>query len=151
MTGHGTIRFTAADQRSFARLSGDFNPVHLDPVVSRRVGPGEPIVHGMHLLLRALEIHVADSSVRRRLTLAVTFLRPAFLHELIRVESTAEGTVSAHSDGGVEVARAQIASASGPTRPAIAATRHRRRAPGTAHRSPTIPDCRARRPAAPMG
>ena len=138
MTGPGTIRFTAADQRSFARLSGDFNPVHLDPVVSRRVGPGEPIVHGMHLLLRALEIHVADSSVRRRLTLAVTFLRPAFLHELIRVESTAEGTVSAHSDGGVEVARAQIASASGPTRPAIAPNRRSRMAPGAAHRAPTV-------------
>jgi len=63
MTSRTTIRFTSADQRRFATLSGDVNPVHLDAVASRRVAAGEPIVHGMHLLLRALEIH---SLARRR-------------------------------------------------------------------------------------
>ena len=138
MTGHGTIRFTAADQRSFAKLSGDYNPIHLDPAVSRRVGDGRPIVHGVHLLLRALEIHFAHSKVPRRVRLSVTFLRPAFLKETIRVESTADGTVSAHADGGVVVARAQIAPASGPARPSIAANRRIRKAPGAAHRTPTV-------------
>jgi acyl dehydratase len=45
-----TLRFTPADQRAFARWSGDFNPVHLDPVAARLVAAGEPIVHGAHLL-----------------------------------------------------------------------------------------------------
>jgi hypothetical protein len=39
-----TLRFTPADQRAFARLSGDFNPVHQDPVAARRTVAGEPIV-----------------------------------------------------------------------------------------------------------
>ena len=48
-------RFTAADQRSFAALSGDSNPVHLDPIAARRTLIGEPVVHGMHGVMWAIE------------------------------------------------------------------------------------------------
>jgi acyl dehydratase len=48
-------RFEACDQEFFARLSGDWNPMHLDPVVARRTQAGAPVVHGMHLLLWSLE------------------------------------------------------------------------------------------------
>lgn len=47
--------FTPADQESFAALSGDRNPMHMDPLFARRTQPGAPVVHGIHLLLWALD------------------------------------------------------------------------------------------------
>jgi acyl dehydratase len=47
--------FALGDQRSFAELSGDANPMHLDPVCARRTIFGAPVVHGVHLLCWALD------------------------------------------------------------------------------------------------
>ncbi len=52
--------FDIDEQRRFARLSGDYNPLHLDPVYSRRLLFGEPVVHGIHLVFCGLE-HVLGS------------------------------------------------------------------------------------------
>lgn len=41
--------------RQFAALTGDWNPMHMDPIEARRTQPGAPVVHGMHTLLWALE------------------------------------------------------------------------------------------------
>lgn len=42
-------------QQRFAELSGDANPMHMDPVAARRTQAGQPVVHGIHSLLWALE------------------------------------------------------------------------------------------------
>ena len=47
--------FTEADQARFATVSGDRNPMHLDPVLARRTQAGVPVVHGVHLLLWGLD------------------------------------------------------------------------------------------------
>ena len=47
------------DQDRFARLSGDWNPMHVDPVAARREMFGERVVHGLHGLLRALDAYLA--------------------------------------------------------------------------------------------
>jgi len=47
--------FDADDQVVFARLSGDFNPIHMDPLAARRTQAGTPVVHGMHVVLWALD------------------------------------------------------------------------------------------------
>ena len=47
--------FTSDDQLAFARLSGDFNPLHMDPVVARRLLFGMQVVHGLHTLLWSLD------------------------------------------------------------------------------------------------
>ena len=39
----------------FARISGDWNPLHVDPIAARRVRFGSTVVHGIHLFLRALD------------------------------------------------------------------------------------------------
>ena len=91
-----TTRFSAADQRTFAALSGDRNPLHLDPVAARRVAAGEPVVHGMHLLLRML-----DARVRRRpasdIRIDATFLHPAVVGEPIGIRVDAEGQLVAEA------------------------------------------------------
>ncbi len=43
------------DQQEFAKLSGDFNPLHVDALRARRTMFGRPLVHGIHLLFSALE------------------------------------------------------------------------------------------------
>jgi hypothetical protein len=42
-------------QQQFAELSGDRNPMHMDAVAARRTHAGQPVVHGMHAVLWALE------------------------------------------------------------------------------------------------
>ena len=51
----GSRTFDAADQTNFANLSGDYNPIHLDPLQARRSISGECIVHGIHGLMFAIE------------------------------------------------------------------------------------------------
>jgi acyl dehydratase/NAD(P)-dependent dehydrogenase (short-subunit alcohol dehydrogenase family) len=47
--------FTLNDQLKFAALTGDFNPLHIDPVSARRTHAGAPVVHGIHTLLWLLD------------------------------------------------------------------------------------------------
>ena len=47
--------FSIDDQRAFAALSGDWNPLHLDPVYARRTVIGRVVVHGIHAALWALD------------------------------------------------------------------------------------------------
>lgn len=47
--------FTSDDQLAFARLSGDYNPMHMDPVFARRLLFGRQVVHGLHALLWSLD------------------------------------------------------------------------------------------------
>jgi MaoC like domain len=55
-------------QESFARLSADFNPMHMDPVAARRTPAGQPVVHGIHSLLWALDTLMQNSLVTRQFT-----------------------------------------------------------------------------------
>lgn len=49
---------SATDSQDFARLSGDFNPLHVDPVAARRLQFGSTICHGVHQALKALDLAV---------------------------------------------------------------------------------------------
>lgn len=50
---------TAQDSLDFARLSGDFNPLHVDAVAARRLQFGGTVHHGIHLVLKALDLATA--------------------------------------------------------------------------------------------
>ncbi len=47
--------FNFEDQNAFAKLSGDYNPIHIDKIAARRMIFGMPIVHGIHALLWCLD------------------------------------------------------------------------------------------------
>ena len=47
--------FSLADQATFARFSGDYNPIHVDPVAARRTMIGSVVVHGVHVAMTGLE------------------------------------------------------------------------------------------------
>ncbi|HUZ62792.1 MAG TPA: MaoC/PaaZ C-terminal domain-containing protein [Rhodanobacter sp.] len=73
-------RFTLADQQAFAALSGDHNPMHLDPQVARRLFLGEVVVHGVHLVLWSLEsLLAAGMKLSALASLRVRFDQPAGL------------------------------------------------------------------------
>jgi len=69
-------------QHNFAELSGDFNPVHLDPAIARRTVFGAVVVHGIHNLLSVIENFLSpqDQSLNIR-RLKARFSNPLFLHE----------------------------------------------------------------------
>ena len=76
----GAMRnFGASDQESFARLSGDWNPMHMDGLAARRTQAGSRAVHGMHLLLWALD-HLAVSGVPIAALTSVKVKFKAFVH-----------------------------------------------------------------------
>ena len=85
MTGLLASRsFSLDDQTGFARLSSDFNPIHLDPHFARRTQAGAPIVHGIHTLLwaanaalKAFPIGIANIAAR--------FPQPLYLDEIASV------------------------------------------------------------------
>ncbi len=78
-------RFTMVDQRAFAALSLDANPIHVDELAARRTMFGVPVVHGVHLVLWALEELVTRYPVApSRLT--VNFKKPCFVDEEVDLE-----------------------------------------------------------------
>lgn len=93
-------RFTSSDQTWFARISGDANPIHVDPIAARRTLAGEPVVHGVHALLWAVD------AVARHLrpSAPVRFVRAEF-ERFIFLEQPAGVTVSECSD---DVIRAHV-------------------------------------------
>jgi acyl dehydratase len=60
LTGLAIREFSIDDQMRFAHWSQDFNPMHTDALQARRTQAGEPVVHGIHLLLWALDALSAE-------------------------------------------------------------------------------------------
>ena len=83
--------FTLADQIAFAELSGDNNPLHVDPVAARRSLFGQPIVHGVRSLMWALDQWLEGRSESVRLDhLQVVFSKPIGLNQEVRFSLVSE-------------------------------------------------------------
>jgi NAD(P)-dependent dehydrogenase (short-subunit alcohol dehydrogenase family) len=76
--------FGMNDQVAFARLSSDWNPMHLDQAFARRTQVGAPVVHGIHNLAWAANavLHRYPFKVAN---IRARFLQPLYLDELASV------------------------------------------------------------------
>jgi acyl dehydratase len=71
------------------RLSGDYNPIHVDPDAASKAGFERPILHGLCTLgvaTRAILTSFASGAPERLTSLSVRFSRPVFPGETIRTE-----------------------------------------------------------------
>ena len=85
---------TAPNQAALYRLSGDRNPLHVDPPAAAAAGFERPILHGlstMGLIGRALVHRCCCGDPARLSSLAVRFTAPVFPGETIRTELWQEG------------------------------------------------------------
>lgn len=93
--------FAQADFDAFARLSGDDNPIHVDPQYAARTRFGRTVAHGamLYAILRAIAGRLAPGA--RQLAQEITFPAPTYAGEPMRF--------SAHLDGAAQAGRVRIA------------------------------------------
>lgn len=83
------IEITAQASQSFAQLSGDFNPLHLDPERARRLEFGSTITHGVHSSLLVLDHYLCqyqDDSTLEVTDFNVSFFNPLETGQSMQVE-----------------------------------------------------------------
>ena len=83
-----------ANQAHIYRLSGDYNPLHIDPASAKFGGFDEPILHGLctfghcgHLLLGA----ICDANPARFSKIKVRFSSPVFMGDTLAVNAWQDG------------------------------------------------------------
>jgi acyl dehydratase len=85
---------TRNDQAVLYRLSGDYNPLHIDPTVATAAGFARPILHGLctyGIIGRALLAAVCGNEASRFRRMDVRFSSVVYPGETIRVEIWYEG------------------------------------------------------------
>jgi acyl dehydratase len=85
---------TAANQAMIYRLSGDYNPLHIDPEVAKTGGFDRPILHGLAtfgVAGRAVLAALCNNDSARLKRLDVRFASPVYPGETIRTEIWREG------------------------------------------------------------
>jgi hypothetical protein len=91
--------FGAEDQARFAAMSGDFNPIHVDPVAARRTYAGDTVVHGMHLLIWLLDsIKAQFPDIPHLSALKVRFREPVYLGQRVDVTVVERSSDSIRAD-----------------------------------------------------
>jgi len=78
----GKRKFSLKDQVTFADYSGDFNPIHVDPIAARKTLIGHCVVHGINGLLWALECVMKHSKINIK-SVRVKFSQPIPLDTLV--------------------------------------------------------------------
>jgi len=80
---------TDPNQALIYRLSGDYNPVHIDPEVAAKAGFPRPILHGLctyGIVCLGLVKHLCGGDPAQLKELFVRFSRPVFPGETIQLE-----------------------------------------------------------------
>jgi len=76
--------FTPAGQVALEKISGDSDPLQVDPIAAHRFLFGRAVLHGIHLLLSAVDDYVRDTIAPLALrSIKVRFLRPVAVNEAV--------------------------------------------------------------------
>jgi acyl dehydratase len=92
MASSEEIRISPQEREIFSKISGDYNPYHLDALYSRKSIFGKPVVYGVLIVLKALEQHFlhlcaeVDAPGLILQKISANFLRPAFFEECLSLE-----------------------------------------------------------------
>ena len=86
---------------AFTQLSGDVNPMHTDRLLARRLPFGQVVVHGIHLLARALDQWAAAHPALAFSHISATFRLPVAIGSALTTEwrePAQDGTASINVD-----------------------------------------------------
>ncbi|MFA0442064.1 hypothetical protein BCU70_01495 [Vibrio sp. 10N.286.49.C2] len=75
-----TLTLTVTSSRAYAKLSGDYNPIHLSKTLSRLFGFRSPIIHGMHMVAKTYLLMLQQGDHKN---IRFTFKRPILLPQTI--------------------------------------------------------------------
>jgi len=90
-------QFIFEDQEAFAKLSGDFNLMHMDIAMARRTMLGNVVVHGIHSLLWAMD----NWCKKRKKLMQLTTLRVEF-GQAVKLDEVITLHVSKDEDNYIE-------------------------------------------------
>ncbi|QEN85055.1 SDR family NAD(P)-dependent oxidoreductase [Labrys sp. KNU-23] len=76
------------DQRRFAVLTGDVNPLHMDADAARRTQAGAPVVHGMHVLIWALDTLFGLQAIPPVASVQAKFLKFVYVGQAVNLRIT---------------------------------------------------------------
>jgi 3-hydroxybutyryl-CoA dehydratase len=101
------IMITQAMIDEYARLSGDFNPLHVDPVMAAATPFGGTIAHGcipMEPIFQAIRKLTGAPALPSGSIMSLRYLRPSQPGDTIRIEALPQAVDAEGKEGGVAFA-----------------------------------------------
>jgi len=75
--------FTRIDQKYFIKISSDYNPVHIKPLESNQINSKKQIVHGINILLTAIEFWLKKNK-KKPFVVECNYIKPITINKNVK-------------------------------------------------------------------